>query len=95
MLFMVIEHFDQARVKDVYARFQERGRMAPDGVRYVESWISADLGRCFQVMECDDIALLMEWIAQWRDLADFEVIPVASSEVTAAVMQRAGEPARK
>ncbi len=54
MLFMVIEHFDQARVKDVYARFQQRGRMAPDGVRYVESWISADLGRCFQVMECDD-----------------------------------------
>jgi len=88
MLFMVIEHFDQARVKDVYARFQERGRMAPDGVRYVESWISADLGRCFQVMECDDIALLQEWVLQWGDLVRFEIVPVAPSKATAAVVTK-------
>ncbi len=88
MLFMVIEHFDQARVKDVYARFRERGRMAPDGVRYVESWISADLGRCFQVMECDDIALLQEWVLQWSDLVRFEIVPIASSKATAAVVTK-------
>jgi len=88
MLFMVIEHFDQARVKDIYARFQERGRMAPDGVRYVESWISADLGRCFQVMECDDIALLQEWVLQWGDLVRFEIVPVAPSKATAAVVTK-------
>ena len=88
MLFMVIEHFDQARVKDVYARFQERGRMAPEGVRYVESWISADLGRCFQVMECDDIALLQEWVLQWSDLVRFEIVPVAPSKATAAVVTK-------
>ena len=77
MLFMVIEHFDQARVKDVYARFQHSGRMAPAGVRYVESWVSADLGRCFQIMECDDIALLQEWVLQWNDLVRFEIVPVS------------------
>jgi len=88
MLFMVIEHFDQARVKDVYARFQERGRMAPEGVRYVESWITADLGRCFQVMECEDIALLQEWVLQWSDLARFEIVPVAPSKATAAAVTK-------
>lgn len=88
MLFMVIEHFDQARVKDVYARFRERGRMAPDGLRYVESWVAADLGRCFQIMECDDIALLQEWVLQWSDLARFEIVPVASSKATAAAVTK-------
>ena len=78
MLFMVIEHFDQTRVKDVYARFQHSGRMAPAGVRYVESWVSADLGRCFQVMECDDVALLQEWVLQWNDLVRFEIVPVST-----------------
>ena len=88
MLFMVIEHFDQARVKDVYARFKERGRMAPEGLRYVESWVSADLGRCFQIMECDDVALLQEWVLQWSDLAHFEIVPVATSKATAAAVLR-------
>ena len=86
MLFMVIEHFDQARVKDVYARFQHSGRMAPAGVRYVESWVSADLGRCFQIMECDDVALLQEWVLQWSDLARFEIVPVATSKAAAAAV---------
>lgn len=86
MLFMVIEHFDQARVKDVYARFQERGRMAPEGLRYVESWVAADLGRCFQIMECDDVALLQEWVLRWSDLARFEIVPVAASKAAAAAV---------
>ncbi|MET0605765.1 MAG: DUF3303 family protein [Beijerinckiaceae bacterium] len=79
MLFMVIEHFDQARVKDVYRRFRDRGRMAPDGVRYVDSWIEASFGRCFQLMECDDVTLLQEWVLQWSDLARFEIVPVSHS----------------
>ncbi|MGO4405945.1 DUF3303 domain-containing protein [Bosea sp. RAF48] len=86
MLFMVIEHFDQARVKDVYARFHERGRMAPEGLRYVESWVAADLGRCFQIMECDDVALLQEWVLRWSDLARFEIVPVAASKAAAAAV---------
>ncbi len=95
MLFMVIEHFKGRDPAPVYARFREKGRMAPEGLRYHGSWIEPNFARCFQLMECDDIALLMAWIAQWRDLADFEVIPVASSEVTAAVVQRAGDADRR
>ena len=95
MLFMVIEHFKGRDPAPIYARFREKGRMAPEGLRYHGSWIEPNFARCFQVMECDDIALLMAWIAQWRDLVDFEVIPVASSEVTAAVVQRAGEADRR
>jgi hypothetical protein len=63
----------------VYRRFRERGRLAPDGLRYVASWVTDDLGRCFQVMECDDPALLEAWMAEWRDIVDFEVIPVMTS----------------
>ena len=80
MLFMVIEHFDQARVKEVYRRFRERGRQAPDGLRYVDSWIDASFSRCFQLMECDDVILLQEWVAQWGDLVRFEITPVARSK---------------
>ncbi|WP_100962411.1 DUF3303 family protein [Bosea sp. FBZP-16] len=60
MLFMVIEHFDQARVKEIYARFHEHGRMMPEGLTYIDSWISADFARCFQVMQCDDVTKLQE-----------------------------------
>jgi hypothetical protein len=63
----------------VYARFRERGRMAPDGLTYVSSVVSADGVRCFQLMECDDPHLLEEWMAAWRDLVAFEVVPVISS----------------
>ncbi|KFC75606.1 hypothetical protein FG93_00627 [Bosea sp. LC85] len=88
MLFMVIEHFDQARVKDIYRRFHERGRMMPDGLCYVDSWIQADLARCFQVMECDDVAVLQEWVLEWSDLARFEIVPLASSKATAAAIAK-------
>jgi hypothetical protein len=86
MLFMVIEHFDQARVKDIYRRFNERGRMMPGGLRYVDSWVQADLARCFQVMECDDVAVLQEWVLAWSDLARFEIVPLAPSKATAAAV---------
>lgn len=82
MLFMVIEHFDQARVKDIYTRFHERGRMMPDGLEYVSSWISADFDRCFQVMKCDDASLLQEWVLAWGDLARFEIVPIVGSKET-------------
>jgi hypothetical protein len=63
----------------VYARFRERGRMAPDGLTYVSSVVSADGMRCFQLMECDDRRLLEDWMAAWDDIVAFEVIPVISS----------------
>jgi hypothetical protein len=79
MLFMVVETFRDADARPVYRRFRERGRLAPDGLRYIASWVSDDLRRCFQVMECDDRALLEAWMDRWRDIVDFEVIPVMTS----------------
>ena len=79
MLFMVVERFRGGDPVPVYRRFRDRGRLAADGLRYVTSWVSEDWRCCYQVMECEDRALLDQWIAQWRDLVDFEVIPVITS----------------
>lgn len=81
MLFMVIETFGHDP-KAVYRRFRDKGRMMPDGLKYVSSWIAADFSRCWQIMECDDVTLLQRWIAEWRDLAGFEIVPVAKSKDT-------------
>lgn len=86
MLFMVIERFREGRVQDVYRRFRDRGRLAPDGVRYVSSWVDLEFRRCFQVMEAPDEPLLREWIAHWDDLVDFEVVPVRTSAEAAAAI---------
>jgi hypothetical protein len=77
--FLVIEHFRDGDPAPVYRRFREHGRLAPEGLRYVASWVTEDLSRCYQVMECDDRALLDEWMARWRDLVEFEVFSVVSS----------------
>jgi hypothetical protein len=83
MQYMIVERFTHGP-RPVYARFRERGRMAPEGLRYVTSWVTTDGDRCYQVMECDDRALLDEWIAAWADLVDFEVVPVITSAEAAA-----------
>lgn len=89
MLFMIIERFHGGDPIPVYRRFRDLGRLAPDGLVYVNSWITHDLSTCYQVMSCDDPALVHEWIAQWRDLVDFEVIPVhTSAEVREIVAER-------
>jgi hypothetical protein len=80
MLFMVIEHFHPGRAPDVYRRFRDRGRMAPEGVRYVASWVDLEYRRCFQVMEAPSESALQGWIDNWRDLVEFEVVPVRTSE---------------
>ena len=79
MLFLVIERFRDADPLPVYRRFRDRGRLAPEGVRYHASWVTQDLARCFQVMECEDRALLELWMQAWQDLVDFEVLPVLTS----------------
>jgi len=79
MLFMVIERFKPGKAPEVYQRFRERGRMAPDDVRYVASWVDMTFERCFQVMEADSEARLREWTRNWEDLTDFEIIPVRTS----------------
>ena len=79
MLFMVVERFKNKDPLPVYRRFSERGRLAPPGLDYRGSWVSADLATCYQVMESPDRALLDRWIAQWDDLVEFEVVPVITS----------------
>ena len=86
MLYMVIEHSRPGRAPEVYRRFHDRGRMAPDGLRYVSSWVDLGFNRCFQVMEADSEALFKEWTAQWDDLIDFEIVPVRTSAEAAAAI---------
>jgi len=86
MLFMVIEKFRNQDAKSVYRRFHKQGRLTPDGVTFVNSWVTADLDRCFQLMECDDIALLQKWVAAWSDLVEFEIVPVVAGKETAAAL---------
>ena len=78
-LYMVIEHFKNGDPVPVYRRFRQHGRLAPDGLVYVSSWIDIKLERCYQVMETDDPSLLSEWMDQWRDIVDFEVHSVITS----------------
>jgi len=82
-LFMVLERFRNADATPVYRRFRERGRMAPEGLNYVSSWVTEDLSMCFQVMETADRALLEDWMSHWSDLVDFEVRPVITSKEAA------------
>jgi hypothetical protein len=86
MLFMVIEEFRNQDAKSVYRRFREKGRLMPDGVEFVNSWVAADLGRCFQLMECSDVTLFQRWVSEWSDLIDFEIVPVVPGEETAAAL---------
>ena len=82
-LYLIVERFREGPGA-VYARFRDRGRMAPDGLAYIASWVTEDGRCCYQVMSCADPTLLEAWMANWRDLVDFEVIPVTtSSEATA------------
>lgn len=85
MQFMVIETFRNGEARPVYRRFAEKGRLMPAGLEFVGSWVSADLTRCFQLMACDDVALLQRWVAEWADLVAFEIIPVTTGNEAAAV----------
>jgi len=80
---MIIEHFKNQDPVPVYRRFRDRGRLAPEGLQYVSSWVDEGLGRCFQLMETDDRKLLDEWIANWSDIVEFEVFPIISSKEAA------------
>ncbi len=86
MLFMVVERFKDGDARAVYARLRERGRMMPDGLRHVGSWVEASLDRCFQLMECDDPRLFQQWIVHWHDLVEFEIVPVVPSKETAEAL---------
>lgn len=86
MLFMIIEHFKPGKAPEVYRRFREKGRMAPEGVLYHNSWVDSCFHRCFQVMEAESEANIREWTSHWEDLVDFEIVPVLTSAEAARKM---------
>jgi hypothetical protein len=79
MLYMVVERFRPGAVGAIRERFVTRGRMMPEGLRYVSSWLEKDGPRCFQLMETEDPGLFQAWIDEWGDLMEFEVVPVETS----------------
>ena len=87
MLFMVIERFRDNDMVAVYRRVRVSGRMLPDGLKYIDSWVEPNFSRCFQLMECDDLRLLQQWVLQWRGSGTtFEFVPVVSSKETREVV---------
>jgi Protein of unknown function (DUF3303) len=86
MKYMVVEHFRNRDPLPVYRRFRDRGRMAPEGVQYLSSWVDDKFERCFQLMETADRVLLDQWIANWSDIVDFEIYPVVTSTEAAEII---------
>jgi Domain of unknown function (DUF3303) len=83
MLFMIIERFKDNDMLPIYRRVRDEGRMLPEGLKYVDSWIEPNFSRCFQLMECDDLRLFQEWTLKWRGTgATFEIVPVVPSKET-------------
>ena len=80
MQYMIIERFHPSKVKAMYERFTEKGRMLPKGVIYINSWINESVTGCYQLMESESLEKLQEWINNWKDLVEFEIVPVISSE---------------
>ncbi|QCK88359.1 DUF3303 domain-containing protein [Phreatobacter aquaticus] len=87
MLFMVIERFANQDPVPVYRQVRDKGRSLPEGLTYVGSWIEPNFDRCFQLMECDDLRLLQEWVLSWRGSGvTFEIVPVVPSKETREVV---------
>jgi hypothetical protein len=86
MLYMVIEQFKDGDPVPVYRRLRDEGRMVPDGLEYVSSWVDTSLERCFQIMETSNPDLISEWIINWNDIVDFEVVPIMPSAAAAEAL---------
>lgn len=87
MLFMIIERFRDNDMVPIYRHLRDKGRLLPEGLEYIDSWIEPNFARCFQLMRCDDARLLQEWTLQWRGLgATFEIVPVVSSKDTREIV---------
>lgn len=76
---MIVEHFKNEDPVPVYRRFRDHGRLAPDGVKYISSWVDEHIRICFQLMEAPEVKLIEEWISHWADIVEFEIYPVISS----------------
>lgn len=86
MLYIVVERFKDA--PEIYRRFREKGRMMPEGLEYISSWIDVDLTICYQLMRTEDASLFPLWIDNWKDLIDFEIVPVRTSAEMVELMAK-------
>ena len=80
---MIVEHFINQDPAPVYRRFRDRGRLAPEGLKYISSWVDEKLECCFQLMETEDYGLIEEWMANWSDIVQFDIYPVITSDEAA------------
>ena len=86
MLYMVVERFKDGSA--IYQRLREKGRMMPEGLEYVSSWIDVDLKTCWQLMRAEDESLFRVWTDNWRDLMDFEIVPVRTSAEVREIIEK-------
>ena len=74
--YMAVEHFKPGCYAAVYQRFAQQGRLLPDGLEYIDSWVNRERDICFQLMQTDQPALFETWFERWQDLVNFDVIPI-------------------
>jgi len=87
MLYMVVERFKKGAAPEIYERFREKGRMMPDGLEYISSWIDHDFKICYQLMQTENVTLFDRWIENWSDLMEFEIVPVRTSAETVQIVK--------
>jgi len=74
--YIVVETFFDGCLEKVYQRFHQKGRMIPEGLHYIDSWLEKDGNRCYQLMETDNVELFSGWRKEWEDLTEFEIIEI-------------------
>jgi len=86
VLYMVIERFKAGAAPEIYRRARDHGRMMPDGLEYVSSWVDLEFKTCYQLMRTVDASLFAVWTGAWKDLVEFEIVPVRTSAEAAQVI---------
>jgi hypothetical protein len=92
MFYMVVEQFKEGGAPEIYRRLRDKGRMMPEGLEYVSSWIDLDFKTCYQLMRTEDESLFRRWTDAWSDLMEFEITPVRTSAEAVEVMVRQDRP---
>lgn len=86
MLYMVVERFKVGLAPAIYRRVRDKGRMMPDGLEYVSSWVDLEFETCYQLMRTEDASLFAAWTNAWSDLIEFKIVPVRTSAEAAQVI---------
>jgi hypothetical protein len=92
MFYMVVERFKEGGAPEIYRRLRDKGRMMPEGLEYVSSWIDLDFKTCYQLMRTEDESLFRPWTDAWDDLMEFEIVPVRTSIQMVELMSRNDRP---